>query len=360
MNKKWLVDLVTPLAVWMSKYPIPFFRILVKKTIFEQFVGGEDLQESQVAIDKLWSGRVLTVLDYGAEGKTAEEDLDTAEQQFLEAVTFAASNESVPVVSIKISALSQNRLLELSQSAQPLREEDQALLKRVRERVDSICNQAYQMGVKIFIDAEESWIQDPIDEMVDGMMERYNHGEVVVYQTFQMYRNDRLDFLKSSYQRSMDLGYKLGAKIVRGAYLEKERLRAEEEGYPSPIHNTKAATDQDYLSALEFCISRYDQIASCAATHNIQSCLYQAQLIGERDLPRNHPHLNFCQLYGMSDQITYNLAANGYNVAKYVVYGEVRELVPYLSRRASENTAVQGEYGREYKLIREEMNRRGF
>ena len=359
MNKKWLVDLVTPLAVWASRYPIPFFKLAVRKTIFDQFVGGENLQESQIAVDKLWSGRILTVLDYGAEGKSDEDDLDKAKDQFIKAVTFAASNESVPVVSIKISALSQNRLLELVQTTKELSKEDTQLFTRVQERVDTICQHAYQLGVKIFIDAEESWIQGTIDDIVDAMMLKYNVSKVVVYQTFQMYRHDRLAFLKASYSLAQKQGYKLGAKIVRGAYLEKERARAEEMGYPSPIQASKEDTDKDYDLALRFCVDRYEDMASCAATHNVQSCLLQARLIGERELPRNHPHLNFCQLYGMSDQITFNLAAKGYNVAKYVVYGEVKELVPYLSRRAAENTAVQGEFGREYKLIKEEMNRRG-
>ena len=358
MNKKWLVDFVTPIANWASKYPIPFFKWAVKQTIFDQFVGGEHLQESQKAIDRLWSARILTVLDYGAEGKSEEKDLDQAQNQFIRAVTFAASNESVPVVSIKISALSQNRILEINQAVNKLSQQDQLLLKRVRERVDAICNHAHQLGVKIFIDAEESWIQDTIDDLVDTMMEKYNISRVVVYQTFQMYRHDRLAFLKKSFERAGEMGYKLGAKVVRGAYLEKERNRAIEKGYPSPIQKSKEDTDRDYNLALKFCLERYEQIASCAATHNSESCLYQARLIAENKLPRNHPHLNFCQLYGMSDNITFNLAAKGYNVAKYVVYGEVKELVPYLSRRAAENTAVQGEFGREYKLIKKEMTRR--
>ncbi len=360
MNKRWLVSLTTPLANWASKYPIPFFKWMVKRTIFDQFVGGEYLHECQPAIDRLWSARILTVLDYGAEGKSDEEDLDEAKEQFIRAITFAASNESVPVVGIKVSALSKNRLLEFVQNQQQLSDQDQHLFMQVKERVNEICSHAHQMGVKIFVDAEESWIQDTIDDLVDSMMAKYNLERVVVYQTFQMYRHDRLDFLKQSYHRAKELGYKLGAKIVRGAYLEKERDRAEEKGYPSPIHKTKADTDRDYDLALEFCLSRHEQIASCAATHNAPSCLFQAQLIAERNLPRNHPHLNFCQLYGMSDNITFNLAASGYNVAKYVVYGEVRELVPYLVRRAAENTAVKGEFGREYSLIKKEMARRGF
>jgi proline dehydrogenase len=173
-----------------------------------------------------------------------------------------------------------------------------------------------------------------------------------------MYRKDRYGYLISLYEDAKTKGYKLGAKLVRGAYMEKERDRAEEEQYSSPIYDTKAEVDADFDRAILFCVDHYEEIASCAATHNVQSCLYQAELIGDRNLPRNHPHLNFCQLYGMSDHITFNLAANGYNVAKYVVYGKVAEVVPYLSRRAEENTATQGEFGREYQLLLTESNRR--
>ena len=359
MNKRWLVDFVTPIAVWASNYPIPFFRFLVKKTIFDQFVGGETLSESQPAISKLWSERILTVLDYGAEGRSDEEDLDKARDQFLNAVTFAASNKSVPVVSIKVSALAENELLEVVQNKTALSPEQDARFKSVIGRVKAICQRAFEMGVRIFIDAEETWIQDPIDELVDQMMAKFNRDRVTVYQTFQMYRHDRLDFLHTSFARAEKLGYQLGAKIVRGAYLEKERERAAEKGYPSPVHETKEDTDRDFDLAIQFCVERHTKIASCAATHNAESCQLQTELIERLALPRNHDHLNFCQLYGMSDNITFNLAAHGYNVAKYVVYGPVRELVPYLSRRAAENSSVKGEFGREYKLIKTEIERRG-
>ncbi len=359
MNRKWLVDLSSRLAIFATRWRLPLAGWLIKKSIFDQFVGGETLKESQEQINNLWKSRILTVLDYGVEGKSDEEDLDEACEHFLAAVTFAASNESVPVVSIKVSALSQNELLEAAQSSEALTEDQKERLEGVRRRVDAICQKAAQLGVKIFVDAEESWMQDTIDGLVVEMMQVYNREEVVVYQTFQMYRHDRYALLLDTYQHAQDNGYKLGAKLVRGAYMEKERERAEEMGYPSPIHATKADTDRDFNRSIQFCVDHYETIASCAATHNMESCLYQAELIGDRQLPRNHPHLNFCQLYGMSDNITFNLSANGYNVAKYVVYGSVRDIVPYLTRRASENTAVQGDFGREYRLIREEMKRRG-
>jgi len=191
------------------------------------------------------------------------------------------------------------------------------------------------------------------------MMRRYNKEEVVIYNTFQMYRKDRLQFLMDSFSRAQKLGYKLGAKLVRGAYMEKERQRALDRGYDSPIHESKAATDDAFNTAVRFCVSNYENMASCCATHNAHSSMLQAELIDQKGIQKNHPHLNFCQLYGMSDNITFNLAAAGYNVAKYVVYGAVDEVAPYLIRRAQENTSVTGEASRELGLILEEMKRRG-
>jgi proline dehydrogenase len=358
MNHGTLVDILTALAGWAIRWRIPLAKTLIKYTIFDQFVGGETLSESQSSIDKLWKSHILTVLDYGAEGKSTEEELDAARDQFVHSVIFAAASESVPVVSIKVSALAQNDLLEKVQRGDELTMEERERFERVRERVNQICREAYEQGIRIFIDAEESWIQEPIDDLVEMMMERYNKENVVVYQTFQMYRKDRYAYLERLYQDARKKDYKLGAKLVRGAYMEKERNRAEDLGYPSPIHDTKVEVDADFDRAIGFCVDHYEEIASCAATHNMQSCLFQAELIGKRQLPRNHPHLNFCQLYGMSDHITFNLAANGFNVAKYVVYGRVGEVVPYLSRRAEENTAARGEFGREYQLLLREYQRR--
>jgi proline dehydrogenase len=358
MQRTWLVDLASVVGGFAVKWHLPFAKMLVKQTVFEQFVGGESLTESQDSIEKLWRSRILTVLDYGAEGKSSEVELDAARDQFLEAITFAASSESIPVISIKVSALAENQLLEAVQAGKALNEVKKNRFRAIRQRVDKIAHSAHKHGVKIFVDAEESWIQEPIDDIVEELMEKYNRDEVVVYQTFQMYRRDRYDYLTSLFESAKRKGYWLGAKLVRGAYMEKERDRAEEFGYASPIHATKKEVDLDFNRAIKFCIDHYEEIASCAATHNTESCLYQAGLIGDRGLPRNHPHLNFCQLYGMSDHITFNLAANGYNVGKYVVYGKVEEVVPYLSRRAEENTAATGEFGREYRLLHEEYLRR--
>ncbi len=227
------------------------------------------------------------------------------------------------------------------------------------ERVSDICGLAYSLDQPIFIDAEESWIQDAIDRLANEMMERYNRARVIVFNTFQLYRNDRLGFLRESREQAKAGGYLLGAKLVRGAYMEKERERALDMGYPSPIHKDQPSTDADFDAAMDFCLDHLDEIAFVAGTHNEKSTHHLAKRMNEMNIPPSHPHIFFSQLYGMSDNLTYVLAKNGYNVSKYVPYGPVRDAVPYLIRRAEENTSVMGQMGRELALIRKELKRRG-
>lgn len=359
MNKKWLVDALSPLGILALKMRLPFVKSIVKKTIFEQFVGGTTLLESQKAIDLLYDNKVQSILDYGAEAKSFEKDFNFTMNECIRAIDFAASNASVPIVSAKITGLARFGLLEDIQNGKTMTKEMRREYRNVLKRVDAICHVAQDRKVGVFFDAEESWIQDAIDHLVNIMMKRYNREQVIVYNTFQMYRHDRLQFLIDSFDKACEEGYMLGAKLVRGAYMEKERERAEEMGYQSPIQPSKKATDDAYNTALRFCIDNYEKIASCNATHNQESCLLMAELIAERKLPKDHPHLNFCQLYGMSDHLTFNLAAQGYNVAKYLVYGSVKEVVPYLIRRAKENSAVSGDMSREYGLVMQEVKRRG-
>lgn len=359
MGQKWLVDIGAPLGMHAVKWRLPFAASLVKKTIFAQFVGGTTLLECQPTINKLYSFNTQTILDYGAEAKHTEQDFNHTMRETIRAIEFGATNESVPIVSSKISGLARFALLEKVQKGGALDDDETIEYNNVLKRLDSICYTASEKGVAVFFDAEESWIQDTIDDLVDTMMERYNKKKVSVYNTYQLYRHDRLQFLKDSHKRAEEKGYILGAKLVRGAYMEKERDRAEEMGYPSPIQPDKAATDRDYNKAVRFCVKNYKTIASANATHNMESCMLQAKLIAEAGISKDHPHLNFCQLYGMSDQITFNLADAGYNVAKYVPYGAVREVVPYLVRRAQENSSVTGDMGRELKMVMTEMERRG-
>lgn len=358
MNKPTLVKVGAALGNFAVKYRLPFAKSIVRNTIFKQFCGGETLLESQQAIDKLYRSNILTILDYGAEGKSGEVELGKVGEQFVRGVEFAASNECVPVVSVKLTAIGENKVLEKKHAGTKLSTEEEKSWQQLHDRLEKICKTAHDLGVGVFIDAEESWMQQPMDDLADEMMAKYNQERVVVYNTFQLYRHDRLEFLKASHRKALESGYMLGAKMVRGAYMEKERARAEEMGYPSPIHKSKEDTDKDYNLALKYCLDHYDTIASCAATHNEQSCFYQAQLIEERNMPNDHPHLNFCQLMGMSDNITFNLADAGYNVAKYVVYGKIEEVLPYLTRRAEENTSVTGDMSRELTLIEREVKRR--
>ncbi|MEM8906540.1 MAG: proline dehydrogenase family protein [Bacteroidota bacterium] len=358
MNKQWLVDLSSQLGLIALKLRFPFVSTMIKATVFEQFVGGTTLLESQKTIKSLYKNNALTILDYGAEAKTSERDFNHTMNETIRALEFAAQHDSVAVVSTKISGLARFGLLESIQNGESLTKTTRREYRNVLKRVDAICHVAHELEVGVFFDAEESWIQYTIDHLVDLMMRRYNKEKVIVYNTFQMYRHDRLQFLFDSFDKARKYNYLLGAKIVRGAYMEKERKRAEEMGYASPIQVDKAATDDAFNTALRFCVDNYEYIGSCNATHNMESCLLQAQLIADKNIQKDHPHLNFCQLLGMSDHITFNLAHHGYNVAKYVPYGSVQEVFPYLIRRARENSAVTGDMSREYRLVMQEVKRR--
>lgn len=358
MNKSWLVDFAGPLGLWAVRHNIPMARWLTEKTIFRHFVGGKSLLQCQPTIDKLARYQTLTILDYGVEARETEEDFNRTLRENLRAIEFASTNPHIPVVSTKITGLASHALLEKVHHGDSLTSEEEAAFKAVVKRVEAISYAAFDKKVAVFFDAEESWIQQPIDDMVLSMMRRFNKERVVVYNTYQMYRLDRLALIQKHAELAASEGWMLGAKIVRGAYMDKERDRAQEMGYASPIHTDKPATDKSYNSALRFLVDHYETIGSCNASHNAESCLLMAKWIDEKGADRRHPHLNFSQLYGMSDNLTFNLAAAGYNVAKYVPYGKVEEVIPYLIRRAEENSAVTGEMSRELELIDREMRRR--
>ncbi len=359
MNQHWLVNLGSSMSLLAVKMRLPFFETIVKSTVFYQFCGGENLLDCQAAIDKLYQHDTLTILDYGAEGKTTEKEIEAVVEESIKALELAASNDSVPVISCKITAFVDNDILIKVQEKKELSDAEESSMEKLYDRISSICSRAHELGVGVFIDAEESWLQEPIDELVIEMMEKYNKEKVAVYNTYQLYRHDKLAQLKEDHKRAVDGGYILGAKLVRGAYMEKERARAEEEGYPSPIQQDKESTDRDFDLAIDYVVRNYESIASCCASHNAASNLKQAELIEKLDIDPKHPHLNFCQLYGMSDFITYNISSQGYNVAKYVPYGPVKEVIPYLIRRAQENTSVTGEMSRELNFIMKEIKRRG-
>jgi len=358
MNKSLLTKIGTALVIPLMNLKIPFVKTIVKRTIFEQFCGGENLMDTQDAINYLKKNGSLTILDYGAESKSTDEELEAVLNETIKAIELAAANNSVPVVSTKVTGLIENDILIKLDAGETLDDVESKQYELLKERLDKLFSRAAELGVGVFVDAEESWMQEAMDELVLDYMIKYNKDKAIVYNTYQLYRHDKLAQLKSDHQQMQAANVFFGAKIVRGAYMEKERNRADELGYESPIHKTKSDTDQDFNEGVRYCVENYKTIASCCASHNVESNLLQARLIDELGIDKNHPHLNFCQLYGMSDNISFNLAHAGYNVAKYVPYGPVEEVIPYLIRRAKENTSVTGEASRELSFIRSELKRR--
>lgn len=330
----------------------------IKWNIFEQFCGGENIAECAKTTRALDAANVGTILDYSVEGKESEEDFESTTLEIIRTIDTANGNPRIPFCVFKVSGISRSSLLGKVNSGKVLSASEQEEWGHVEERVNRICRRAHETGTPLFIDAEESWFQDAIDDLANRMMEQYNREGFVVYNTLQMYRHDRLEYLRKSLESAKSKGYKLGYKLVRGAYMEKERDTAEEKGYPSPIQPDKAASDRDFDLALKFCVEHLDDIAICAGSHNEKSALYLCELMQERGIAPSDKRIYFAQLFGMSDHISFNLSNAGYNVAKYVPYGPIREVLPYLIRRAEENTSVKGQTGRELKLIMTEIRNR--
>jgi len=374
MGIPWLVQLGSRLAPWSIRAGLPVSG-LIRKTIFKQFVGGETLQQTIPTVEKLGEYNVQVILDYGVEGKEGENSFDHACEEFIGVIKFAATQNNIPFMSVKVTGFARFSLLEkldeLMHSAegsslincykialQKLSNEELKEWQRVIERMKNICLAAKKGNIGFLVDAEETWIQDPVDALTMVMMDEFNRGQLVLYNTIQLYRHDRLKFLKLSYKAAGERNFLLGVKLVRGAYMEKERRRAEAKEYPSPIQPNKEASDNDYNEAVKFCTKHLDKIGLIVASHNEYSNLLATQLVQEKNFPLSHPHLHFSQLYGMSDNITYNLAKAGCSVSKYLPFGPIKDVVPYLMRRAQENTSVGGQTSRELSLIKKELNRR--
>lgn len=331
---------------------------IVKRTVFRQFVGGETIAECAPTIEALWRHGVGTILDVADEGKEGEAEFDATTAEVERTIDLAAGNPAIPFCVFKVSGLARVPLIEKMDAGQPLDDAERGEWARVRARVERLCAHAHAKGVSILIDAEESWIQDTIDGLATEMMARFNKEKAVVFNTIQLYRRGRVDFLRESHRRATEGAYWLGLKLVRGAYMEKERARAAALGIESCILPDKAASDASYDEALRVSLQNIDRIALVAGTHNERSTLLLTQLMDAHGLARDDPRVHFSQLLGMSDHLSYNLAAEGYNVAKYVPYGPVRSVVPYLTRRAEENTSMRGQVGRERALVTEERRRR--
>jgi proline dehydrogenase len=342
----------------------PFVNGIMRNTIFNQFVGGETLEESARVVKNLSAYQVQVILDYGVEAKEGEESFDEVTEQIIKAVEFAATQTNIPYVSVKLTGIASQKVLEHLNEAPRLRsgvhdsEYDSVAWQYVKERMFAICEAGKENGIGILIDAEETWIQDPIDRIAMELMSIFNKEKVVVYNTYQLYRTDRLNFLTMSHRIAKEGKFLLGAKLVRGAYMEKERERAIAKGYTSPIHENKEATDQDYDAAVSYCLDHNAEIALLLASHNELSTLKATNKMKEFNIDKKAAHVHFSQLYGMSDHITFNMALEGYNSSKYLPFGPLKEVVPYLMRRAEENTSVNGQTSRELLLIRKELSRR--
>lgn len=331
---------------------------LIKATIFKQFCGGETIAECDKTIKELGRFNIGTILDYSVEGKETEHDFEACAIETIATIAKSKNDSLIPFSVFKVTGLARLGLLEKVTANQPLTSDEKKEFERMENRVDRICKAAHDAGTPVFIDAEETWIQKAIDDLANKMMAVYNIQKPIVYNTFQMYCKDKLAYLKHSLKIAQQSNYYLGAKLVRGAYMEKERARAIEKKYPSPIQDKKEDTDNDYDAALLFCAENIGRIAICAGTHNENSSMSLVQLMKDKNIKKTNKHIFFSQLLGMSDHISYNLADAGYNVAKYVPYGPVNEVLPYLIRRAQENTSVKGQTGRELSLIIKEKQRR--
>ena len=375
MGNPLLINLGLKLLPAAIKLHIPFTKPLIRRTIFSQFVGGETLEQTAAAANKLAQYNVQVILDYGVEGgEDGEAGFDHATEEFIKVINYAATEDNIPLMSIKVTGIVRFGLLEQIDAAmhksegtlmkryykvmEELSPEEKAEWQRTVNRLLKICDTANSKKIGVLVDAEETWIQDPVDALTILMMDTYNKGKAVVYNTIQLYRHDRLAFLKASYEAAAERKFILGAKLVRGAYMDKERRRAAEIGYPSPIQPDKKSSDADYNASVEFCIDHLDTIAVIIASHNEYSNLHATTMLDKKSLPHNHPHIHFSQLYGMSDNITFNLAKSGCSVSKYLPFGPIKDVIPYLMRRAQENSSVAGQTGRELGLINKELKRR--
>lgn len=370
MRYRWLVKLGTAVVPPAIKIGLPLKR-LIRNTLFDQFVGGETLEATAGVADKLEKFNVKVILDYGVEGKEGEDNFDHSCEEFIRVIRYAATQPNMPFISIKVTGIARFGLLEKLDAAatgrsgytgkvhaEVLNQHETEEWNRVVKRMEKIIAAAAEGKISVLVDAEETWIQDPVDAVTTQMMEKFNKTRPVVYNTIQLYRCDRLHFLQHSFEESQRRSFIPGVKLVRGAYMEKERKRALEMNYPSPIQPDKKSCDRDYNAALKYSISNIDHMAVIVATHNEESTLYATLLMQQSGIASCHHNIHFSQLYGMSDNISFNLAHKGYSSSKYLPFGPIEEVIPYLMRRAQENSSVAGHTGREMELIRKELQRR--
>jgi proline dehydrogenase len=356
--RNWIVNIGKHVLNFLLAIRFPL-RPFVKPTIFEVFCGGETIAECDHRIAKLDNYNIGSILDYSVEGSAEEETLNKTTDKIIETIAKAEHTKAIPYAVFKVSGVASDRILERkSWHEQEMEAKEKSEWERVEERILKITKTAYDKDVPVFIDAEDYAFQPAIDDLSWRMMKLFNHKKAIVYNTIQAYRNDRFEFLKAMHKRAQQEKIHYGVKLVRGAYMEKERERAEEKGYPSPIHKDKVATDNCFNNCLRYILENIDDFALCNGTHNEESTYLLVELMDKHNIQQNDPRIVSAQLLGMSDHISYNLAHEGYNVAKYVPFGHVREMMPYLIRRAQENSSAQGQTSRELRLIDQELKAR--
>jgi proline dehydrogenase len=358
MGKPWLVNLGSRATMLGLKYNLPI-KGLVRNTIFDQFCGGTDDEECMPLVEKMFEKGVSSILDYSVEGKENESDFDAVVGKKLSLIHAASGHNALPFEVVKPTGIGRFYIWQKITQKVALTDEEQLEWGRIYNRVDLLCKTAVDSDIALLFDGEETWMQDAADDLIQEMMQKYNREKTYIYNTIQCYRHDRLDYITNLYDHAVAHNYTVGAKIVRGAYMEKERERAKALKYPSPICEDKEATDAMFDEVMHFILDRLDRIKLCIGTHNEASTLAAMQVLKERDIEPNSTDVWFGQLYGMSDNLTYNLAALGHNTFKILPFGPVKDVMPYLIRRAQENTSVAGQMGRELALIKQEMKRRG-
>ena len=357
INRPALVKAGTFLTNFSLKFHLPV-EGLIKATIFNQFSGGETMEDCLPNIRKMYTKRLHSILDYSVEGKELEAQFDAVTDKKIKIIEFAAKQKELAFAVFKPTGVGRFGIWEKVTSKVTLTSAEEEEWKRVQQRVEKLCEAAYQNNVSVLADGEETWMQDAADELMERMMRKYNRERVVVYNTLQCYRWDRQKYIEDLHQKGKAEGFKIGAKLVRGAYMEKENLRAKKMGYISPICESKEATDVSFNGVMSYCMANLDDISLFIGTHNEVSNYLALQIMEDKKIEKNDDRIWFSQLYGMSDHISFNLARKGYNAAKLVPFGPVRDVVPYLIRRAQENTSVKGQTGRELALLLEEKKRR--
>lgn len=340
------------------KNNFPFVENIVKNTLFEQFCGGVSREESSKVVQQMYKHHIGSIFDYAIEGKEDETTFDITCEEIKQNIKFAEGNPAIPFVVFKPTGFGRLDLYTEIQKNKELTNSEKQEWEKVKQRYLEVCQLAYEKNVIIMVDAEESWMQSAVDDLVNEMMEKFNKEKAIVWNTIQMYRTGRIAYLEADLKKAQEKNYFLGYKFVRGAYMEKERARAKELNYPDPIQPNKQATDDNYDAAVEFVLNHLDKISSFFGTHNEKSTELAMDKMKSKNLSNDDYRIHFGQLYGMSDNITYYLGNQKYNASKYLPYGPVKDVVPYLTRRAQENTSVAGQTGRELGLLKKEIERR--